>query len=113
LSWIDAADEGLLYLSVLTLGELRKGIAALPASKRRVRLESWFQVELRGGFSGHILPINLEIADRWGLIAARAKKLGRPLSVIDGLLPSQFGLGARNAADVAHVAVQLINPCTS
>ncbi|HTZ47483.1 MAG TPA: type II toxin-antitoxin system VapC family toxin [Verrucomicrobiae bacterium] len=118
LSWIDAADEGLLYLSVLTLGEIRKGIAARPASKRRVRLESWFQVELRGRFSGHILPINLEIADRWGLIAATAKKPGRPLIVIDGLLAAtalhhNLALVSRNAADVAHVAVQFINPWTS
>lgn len=50
--WTDAADESLLFLSVLTLGEIRKGIAGLPQSRRRTRLESWLELELRGRFAG-------------------------------------------------------------
>jgi toxin FitB len=55
--WMGAADETLLYLSVLTLGEIRKGLAALPQSKGRTRLEAWLEVELQARFrrqdSGH------------------------------------------------------------
>jgi toxin FitB len=118
LSWINAADEDLLYLSVLTLGEIRKGIAALPPSKRRVRLESWLQVELKDRFSERILPINLEIADRWGPIAAVAKKHGTPLGVVDGLLAAtalhhNLTLVSSNVTDFANVTVQLVNPWNS
>lgn len=117
LSWIEAADEGLLYLSVLTLGEIRKGVAALPPSKRRVRLESWLQVELKSRFSERILPVNLDIADRWGVIAAVAKKQGKSLAVVDGLLAAtalhhNLSLVSRNISDFANVAVQVVNPWT-
>jgi hypothetical protein len=47
MAWIEAAEETLLYLSVLTLGEIRKGLAALPQGKRRSRLETWLEVELQ------------------------------------------------------------------
>jgi toxin FitB len=118
LSWIEAADEDLLYLSVLTLGEIRKGITALPASKRRVRLESWLQVELKSRFSERILPVNLEIADRWGLLAAAAGKQDKPLAVIDGLLAAtalhhNLTLVSRNISDFTNASVPLINPWTS
>ena len=86
LEWIEAADESLLYLSVLTLGEIRKGVAGLPQSKRRTRLETWLELELQARFSGRILPIDAAVADRWGLLAAAAKRAGRSLSAIDGLL---------------------------
>jgi predicted nucleic acid-binding protein len=118
LSWIDAANEDLLYLSVLTLGEIRKGIAALPPSKRRVRLESWLQVDLKNRFSERILPVNLEIADRWGSIAVAANKQGKPVGVIDGLLAAtalhhNLTLVSRNVTDFANVSVQVVNPWAS
>lgn len=118
LSWIEAADEDLLYLSVLTLGEIRKGITALPPTKRRVRVESWLQVELKSRFSERILPVNLEIADRWGLLAAAARKQGKPLAVIDGLLAAtalhhNLTLVSRNISDFTNASVPLINPWTS
>jgi len=86
LEWMDAADESLLFLSVLTLGEIRKGIAGLPQSRRRTRLESWLELELRSRFAGRILSIDGAVADDWGLVAAEAKPKGSSLSAIDGLL---------------------------
>jgi predicted nucleic acid-binding protein len=77
LDWFDAADETVLYLSVLTLGEIRKGAAALQQSKRRARLETWLEVDLQARFTGRILPIDGAIADRWGILAADAKRSGR------------------------------------
>src|ERR1700730_12673682 len=65
MQWMDAADEGVLYLSVLTLGEIRKGLAALTQGRRRTRLETWLEVELRARFSGRVLPIDEAVADRW------------------------------------------------
>ena len=69
LSWLGAADESLLHLSVLTLGEIRKGVAALAQSKRRTLLETWLEVELQARFAGRILPIDAGVADRWGVLA--------------------------------------------
>jgi predicted nucleic acid-binding protein len=118
LEWIDAADESLLYLSVLTLGEIRKGLAALPQSRRRSRLETWLEVELQARFSGRILPIDVAVADRWGLLAANAEASGKPLSTIDGLLAAtaihhNLTVVSRNVSDFARVPVEVLNPWES
>ena len=86
LSWLGAADESLLHLSVLTLGEIRKGVAALAQSKRRTLLETWLEVELQTRFAGRILPIDAGVADRWGVLAAAVKLKGATISTVDGLL---------------------------
>jgi len=113
--WLEAADEGLLYLSVLTLGEIRKGLAALPQCRRRTRLETWLEVELRGRFAGRILPIDAAIADRWGVLAAQAKRKARSLAVIDGLLAAtavhhNLTVVSRNASDFGSVEVPVLDP---
>src|ERR1700752_1302819 len=73
ISWTEAGDETLLYLSVLTLGEIRKGLAALPQGRRRTHLETWLDVEFHARFAGRILPIDAQAADRWGLAHGRRK----------------------------------------
>src|SRR5689334_7757317 len=104
LDWMDAADESLLFLSVLTLGEIRKGTAAMPQGKRRTQLESWLELDLRSRFVDRILPIDSPVADRWGVIVADAKGRGRSIPVIDGLLAAtaiqhNLSLVSRNARD--------------
>jgi predicted nucleic acid-binding protein len=116
--WIDSTDENLLHLSVLTLGEIRKGIALLPETSRRVLLESWLDSELAVRFSGRILPIDEAVADRWGRIAARAATATSTLPVIDGLLAAtalhhNMTLVTRNTGDVAATGVPLFNPWTA
>ena len=118
LQWVDAADETLLYLSVLTLGEIRKGIAILPASPRRTKLETWLAVELKARFAGRILSIDSQIADRWGVLAASAKQSGKMLSAVDGLLAAtalqhNLAIVTRNVADFATCQVQVVNPWES
>ena len=115
IAWMDAAEEELLYLSVLTFGEIRKGLAELPQSKRRMRLETWLETELRARFAGRILPIDVEVADRWGVLAASAKKEGKALSTIDGMLAAtalqhNLTLVSRNVRDFAPTQVQVLNP---
>jgi predicted nucleic acid-binding protein len=115
LQWIDASDETLLYLSVLTLGEIRKGIAILPPSQRRTRLETWLELELRLRFAGRVLSIDGEIADRWGMLAAAAKRSGSALSAIDGLLAAtalhhNLTVVSRDISDFASTLVPVVNP---
>src|ERR1700674_2366219 len=115
LEWMEAAEESMLYLSVLTLGEIRKGVAGLPQSRRRTRLETWLELELQTRFSGRILPIDGSVADRWGLLAAEAKRKGSFLSTIDGLLAAtalhhNFTIVSRNVKDFANTSVPILNP---
>jgi toxin FitB len=115
LEWMESADEGLLYLSVLTLGEIRKGFASLPQSKRRANLEAWLEVELQARFSGRILPIDAAVADRWGFLAADAKRKGKALSTIDALLAAtalhyNLTIVSRNVSDFANTQVPVLNP---
>ena len=110
--WFSQRPAGTLYLSVLTLGEIRKGIEALPDPPRRLALLDWLETELPAFFSGRILPIDSAVADRWGRLVALA---GRPLPAIDSLLAAtaaQHGLilVTRNLRDVQGLGVQVINP---
>jgi predicted nucleic acid-binding protein len=110
-----AAEEGLLCLSVLTLGEIRKGLASLPQGKRRTQLEAWLEVELQARFSGRIVPIDAAVADRWGLIAADAKRKGKALSTIDALLAAtafhyNLTIVSRNVSDFLNTQVPILNP---
>ena len=115
MAWIEATDESLLYLSVLTLGEIRKGLAALPPGRRRTRLETWLEAELRVRFSGRVLSIDSEVADRWGWLAAGAKGQGKSLSAIDGLIAAMavhhnLTIVSRNTSDFSSVPVPVVNP---
>jgi len=113
--WIEAVDESILYLSVLTLGEICKGLIGLPQGKRKTRIDSWLEVELQARFAGRIVPIDGAIADRWGLISAEAKRRGKVLPVIDGLLAAtalhlNLTVVSRHANDFANSQPQVLNP---
>jgi toxin FitB len=113
--WVEAVDESMLYLSVLTIGEIRKGLAALAQGKRRTRLETWLEVDLMSRFAGRTLPIDAGIADRWGVITADAKRRGKSLSIIDGLLAAtalhhNLTLVSRDPSDFLHAHVEVLNP---
>lgn len=101
--WVEETDESLLYLSALTLGEIRYGVERLRAGRRRGRLESWLQVDLPRRFQDRILPVD----------GAAAK--GKPVPVIDGLLAAtalqhNLTLVTRNISDVAATGVPTLNP---
>ena len=113
--WIENTDESLLYLSVLTLGEIRRGIAALPQSRRRATLEAWLDKDLRARFEGRILVIDQEVADRWGLLTSAARNSGIVLPVIDGLLAAtalehNLTLVTRDTGQIPSIGVAVFNP---
>lgn len=80
-AWILAQDEAILHLSVVTSGELRKGLTILPESKRRTRLQEWLENDLTPLFSGRILSVTQAIANRWGALSGLRQLAGRPLSM--------------------------------
>jgi toxin FitB len=113
-TWVAATDENLLYLSVLTLGEIRKGVTALKDASRRVRLEAWLGSDLVLRFAGRILSIDQAVADRWGRLCAGAAPKS-PLPVIDGLLAAtalhhNLTFVTRNTKDVEATGAPLFNP---
>jgi toxin FitB len=114
-TWIDATDEELLFLSVLTLGEIRKGVVLLPRSARRTSLEAWLNKDLPLRFSDRILNIDEDVAHRWGQISGLASAKGINVPVIDGLLVATalrhgLTLVTRNTRDVAATGVTVFNP---
>lgn len=113
--WLEEADETRLYLSVVTLGELEKGIARLPVSARRSRIERWVRQELAARFEGRLLDVDRRVAERWGVISGTSEARGAPLPVIDALIAASalthgFDVVTRNIADLERCGARCINP---
>jgi predicted nucleic acid-binding protein len=113
--WLEAAEPTSLYVSVLTLAEIRFGVELLPTSKRRTQLEEWLDGELFTWFENRILPIGSRIADRWAVLRAQAQMKGRPLSVVDGLLAAtalehDLMIVSRNVGDFEATGLVVLNP---
>jgi len=113
--WVESADEDLLYLSVLTIGEIRKGIVTMEQGRRRIALQSWLETDLKPRFSGRVLAIDEATADRWGAIIGDAAAQGITVPVVDGLLAAtalQYNLTlvTRNTKNLTGTNVQAFNP---
>jgi hypothetical protein len=111
-AWMQARPRQSLYLSVLSMGEIRKGIEGVADPAFRQTLTDWLEVELRHYFVGRLLDIDETVADRWGRVQAAS---GRSLPVIDGLLAASalqhhLSLVTRNTRDFEGLGVRLINP---
>ena len=108
-------DEDRAFLSVVTVAELRFGIERLKAGVRRSRLEQWVTVELAERFAGRVLGVDVALAELWGVVLARGRTLGRPLSAMDALIAATASAHAltivtRNVADFQPLGLSLYNP---
>lgn len=113
--WVTAQPEDNLFMSVVSLGELRKGIERLPDGHKRTRLANWLDAELKPRFAGRLLPVDGEVAERWGLVCALAASQGVVVPVLDGLIAATalvhgMTLVTRNVADVRATGVLTFNP---
>jgi toxin FitB len=102
--WMESADEDRVFLSVISLAELRYGVERLPLGARRVRLEHWLRDELPLRFEGRVLSVNDEIAEAWGRTVSRSEALGRPIGAMDAFLSAtaevhRLTLVTRNVSD--------------
>jgi tRNA(fMet)-specific endonuclease VapC len=112
--WLDRLDPNTIYLSVITIGEIRKGIEKLPPSKRRDAVKEWLEVDLLLRFQGRILEITTEVMLIWGELTGRLENEGRPITAIDSLiaaiaLQGNYCLVTRNEHDFQHTGVTIIN----
>jgi len=111
-NWMQARPRQSLFLSILTFGEIRKGIERVEDAFKKQLLNDWLEVELPNYFVGRLLDINAQVADRWGRLLANA---GRPIPAIDGLLAAtalhnDLTLVTRNLKDFDGLGVRLLNP---
>ena len=113
--WIDGLDPNAVYLSVITIGEIRKGIEKLAKSQRRATLTEWLTQDLLVRFDGRIAAITTDVILVWGELTGRLENAGHPMSAIDSLiaaiaLAGNYRLVTRNTVDFQHTSVNMINP---
>ncbi len=114
-TWIDSIDDTQTYLSVLTIGEIKKGIEKLPDSVRKERLREWVSDDLIVRFSQRILAIDVNVMLKWGNLVAMLEMKGRKLPAMDSLIAAvaihgQLTLATRNVNDFRDTGIALINP---
>lgn len=116
--WIAQVEEGRLFVSALSLGEIQKGIGKLKSGKRKTAIQTWLDRDLLLRFSERLLPIDQEVALEWGLLCAALEAKGRPAPVIDSLLAAtavtyNLAIVTRNQKDFQELPVKTVNPWTS
>src|ERR1035441_8475805 len=84
--WLETTDRQSQHVSVITLGEIQKGIEMLADGKRRAQLEQWLKQDLEAWFSGRMLPVDRQVAGRWASLVAQGARAGRPLPTVDSLI---------------------------
>jgi predicted nucleic acid-binding protein len=115
IDWVRKQDEERLYLSVITLGEIQKGIAQLAESRRQRRLQEWLDVELMERFRNRLLDVTPQVATLWGQIQGKERRMGRTLPVLDNLIAAtalafNAAIVTRNGADMEGSGARIINP---
>ena len=114
-AWLADVDEDEVFLSVISLAELRRGVELLAAGRRRQRLEKWLSEDLADRFRGRILSIDVLVADAWGRITARATHAGRTVGSMDALVAATaevhgLALVTQNTKDFGHLGISVFNP---
>jgi predicted nucleic acid-binding protein len=115
LGWLDAVDEDLVFISVASIAELRRGIALIDDGRRRVTLEAWLANDLPARFAEQIPPIDHAVAGHWGVLMAQGRRSGVALSIMDGFFAATtrakgLTLVTRNVKDFTSFGVPLFNP---
>lgn len=101
---MESAYPDTLFTSVLSIGEIRKGIELLAAGKKRSELERWIDSDLNGWFGNNLLPVTKAISNRWGILAARLQQQGKTLGNIAGLLAATAFEHGLTVATAEHAA---------
>jgi predicted nucleic acid-binding protein len=115
INWIDGCDEDSLFLSVLTIGEIQKGITKLTDKTKSAKYQQWLDNDLRKRFFHRILPIDNDVALAWGRLQGKAEARGRPIPTIDGLLGAtaiahNLTVVTRNETDLNATGASVFNP---
>jgi toxin FitB len=114
-AWLAEADEDQVFISVITLAELRRGVEKLPAGARRDRLDTWLSQQVPARFEARLLSVDAEIADRWGRVMALGGAGGRPVGTMDAFIAAtaeqhNLTLVTRKVSDFDVLGISLFNP---
>jgi toxin FitB len=114
-NWVKAQDNISLYMSVVSVGELRKGITLLPQGKRRAQLEQWFEHYLLPLFADRVLPVTQRVGNRWGVLDAQCQLRGTSVNTADGMIAAtalehNLTLVTRNVRDFERLGVAILDP---
>jgi toxin FitB len=117
IEWLSQADEDQVFLSVVTVAELRYGIERLPQGRRRRELDEWLRGEFPRRFEQRIILIDGAVGDEWGRLTARQELRGRSMQAMDALIAATalvhgLTLVTRNAQDFQSVVKSVLNPWT-
>jgi len=115
IDWIDSIDDDYIYLSVITIGEIKKGIEKLPNSARKEQLAEWLEEDLLSRFQGRILGVDNSVMLTWGILTAKLEQQGTPMPAIDSLIAAialhgNLTLVTRNLQDFKQSKVSILNP---
>jgi len=115
IAYVDSLDDDLVYLSVITLGEIKRGVEKLPDSARKDRLNQWFEDDLLARFHNRIALIDIDVMLTWGEVVARLESSGRKLPAMDSLIAAtalhgDFILVTRNEQDFEGTGSRVVNP---
>ncbi|HKV23040.1 MAG TPA: type II toxin-antitoxin system VapC family toxin [Candidatus Acidoferrum sp.] len=115
--WLAEQDEDRIFMSVVTMAELRHGLERLPKGGRQEQLRVWIEEDLRERFEGRILSIDESIAGAWGKIMAASERSGRRMNVMDGFIAAtaahwKLTLVTRNVTDFAIAGCEVLSPWT-
>ena len=115
LAWLDQVDEDRVYLSVISIAEIARGVALLESGKRKTELAQWLEHELPARFDGRVIVVDVTTALAWGKLLAEAKRGGFALSVMDGWIAAiaaakGLTLVTRNIKDFENLGIALLNP---
>jgi toxin FitB len=111
-NWINSQNSYMLFISVITLGEIRKGVSGIRDIKKQEEILNWLEIELPNYFADRVLPIDAKVADIWGQMQSRAKD--KIIPAIDALIAAtakchNLKLVTRNVKDFVNSNVELIN----
>ena len=118
MEWLDGRETASLYLSAITIAEIRYGLRVLPEGRRRRDLEERFGRFVARGFEHRILPFDVEAARFYGELMGHRKEIGRPMSVLDGQIAAiaranRCAVATGNVRDFEECGVEVLNPLAS
>jgi toxin FitB len=115
MNWLRVMDSQELYLSVVTIGEIKKGVQKLPESQRKETIKTWLERELLIQFDRRILALDLPVILVWGELVGELEKKGRKLPALDSLIAAtakhySYTLVTRNEKDFEGIDINIFNP---
>lgn len=115
LQWLHGLDEDRTFISIVSIAEIRRGVALMDSGRKRDALDEWLRYDLPQRFESRIIPVDEPVAFAWGDLMAPAKRSGRALASMDGLIAAtaiahRLTLATRNTKDFEGFGIDIIDP---